>query len=259
MRLTHWIFLAFLTFFIYTTAKADETDEPQDNDYKMAKRYGYLKSDVWDAYLEKKSTINVDKLNKEIKIKLSGTDLDRASLIEDTLDNLIGRAVLVLSYEGHHKIADDISYEYENIYRFALTRHLLSIDEIGDHPPMSEWLDSVHKRIHDALGDFVCQYFRFHDIFILNHGIPVVFRPNAYDLKDYKDHFAGHLLFGWWFEHHGVAGVAAFWLIDGACIAGSYGLGIITFVCTPIASLAEKIMDKHIAPPIAKMIWERAQ
>lgn len=258
MRLVHYVLFAFISFGVAQISKAAK-DEPTDNDYKAAKRYGYSKSDVLEAYLEKKKTVNVDKLNAEIKKRLNGTELERSALIEDTLDAIIGRAVLVLSYEGHHKLADDISYEYEQFYRFALTKNLLKIDEIGDHPPMSEWLDSVHARIHEALGDFLCQYFRFHDLYILNRGIPIIFRPAMYDLKDYKDHFAGHLIWGWYWEHHGVAGVAAFWLVDGACIAGSYGLGIITFVCTPIASLAEHVMDKHIAPPIAEAIWKRAQ
>lgn len=259
MRLIQWLILGVITLTFYSAAKSEETSEPKENDYKVARHYGYLKSDVWDAYLEKKSSVDINKLNKEIEARLKGTDFDRALVIEETMDALIGRAVLVLSYEGHHKLADDISYEYEQFYRFALTRNLLGIDEIGDHPPMSEWLDEIHQKIHDALGDMLCQYFRFHDIHILNRGIPVVMRPGLYDLKDYKDHFAGHLIFGWWFEHHGVAGVAAYWLVDGACIAGSYGLGIIVFVCSPIASLAEKVMDKHIAPPIAERIWNRAQ
>ena len=258
MRLIHAIVYAFLVFCIYTTAKA-ETDEPKDNDFKMAKRYGYLKADVWEAYAEAKQRTDVSKLNADLKARLSGNVFDRAAVIEDTLDKMMEKITAVLMAEGHDKLAQDIAYEYEKFYQKALTRHLLGFDEIGDHPPMSEWLDDVHNRIHEALGDMLCQYFRFHDIYILNHGIPVVFRPSAYDLKDYKDHFAGHLIFGWWFEHHGVAGVAAFWLVDGACIAGSYGLGIITFVCTPIASLAEKVMDKHIAPPIAEAIWKAAQ
>jgi len=258
MRIIEAVVYAFLIFCIYTTAKA-ETDEPQDNDFDMAEKYGYLPGDVWDAYEEAKKKTNVDKFNKEIKIKLQGTQFDRAALIEETLDNLMGKITVVLMAEGHDKLAQDIAYEYEQFYQKALTRHLLGFDEIGDHPPMNEWLDNVHERIHEALGDFICQYFRFHDIYILNHGIPVVFRPAAYDLKDYKDHFAGHLIWGWYWEHHGVAGVVAFWLVDGACIAGSYGLGVITFVCTPIATLAQNVMDKHIAPPIAERIWQRAQ
>jgi len=258
MRLIDFVVYAFLIFCVYTTAKAAE-DEPTKSDYKMAKRYGYLRSDVLEAHAEAKQKTDVKKLNNEIKAKLSGTVFERAELIEDTLDKMMEKITAVLMAEGHDKLAEDIGYEYEQFYQKALTRHLLGFDEIGDHPPMNEWLDSVHERIHEALGDFVCQYFRFHDIYILNHGIPVVFRPAAYDLKDYKDHFAGHLIWGWYWEHHGVAGVVAFWLVDGACIAGSYGLGVITFVCTPIATLAQNVMDKHIAPPIAESIWQRAQ
>lgn len=258
MRLIDYIAYAFVIFCVYTAAKAEE-DEPQKNDFYMAKRYGYLKHDVWQAYEEAKKNTDVKKINNEIKIKLEGNVFDRAELIEDTLDKMMEKIHTVLMAEGHDKLANDIAYEYEQFYQKALTRHLLGFDEIGDHPPMSEWLSDVHDRIHEALGDMICQYFHFHDIFIINYGLPVVFRPEFYDLKDYKDHFAGHLIWGWWWEHHGVAGVVAFWLVDGTCIAASYGLGVITFVCSPIATLAENVMDKHIAPPIAQRIWERAQ
>ena len=103
MRLVHYVLFALIAFGVAQISKAAK-DEPTDNDYKAAKRYGYLKADVLEAYLEKKKTVNVDKLNAEIKKRLNGTELERAALIEDTLDAIIGRAVLVLSYEGHHKI-----------------------------------------------------------------------------------------------------------------------------------------------------------
>lgn len=232
---------------------------PSKSDYLMAKRYGFNRMEVIKAYKEKRSKVDIEKINKLVEKKLLGNDFDRAELFEDALYNMINRISAVLANEGHHRLAFDIVSEYKSLYQSALTKQLLGLDEIGDHPPLSEWLDSVHERIHDAVGSFICEYFRFHDIFILNHSIPVVFKPANYDLKDYKDHFAGHLIWGWYFEHHGFAGVVTYWIIEGACIAGSYGLGIITFVCSPIASFGEYIIDKHVAPPIAEAVWQRSQ
>ena len=234
-------------------------DEPKKDDYDAAERYGYTPKDVRRAYRDVKNRIDVDELTREIGERLERSDFDRAALIDQALFNMIQKVHGVLVAEGHTALAATIKAEYEATYKMALTRGLFGTLELGDHPPMSTWLDSVHERIHDALGDFLCKYFRFHDIYILNHGIRVIFNPKDYDLKDYKDHFAGHLIWGYFWEHHGVAGVVSFWVVQGVCTGATWGLGLVTFVCTPIASLAEHVVDKHVAPPIAEAIWQRAQ
>ena len=254
-------FLAvFLFISFWSIAKADENnDSPKENDYEMAKRYGYSTMDVLDTYRQIKNSLDTNKIQKEIAEKLKKSDFDRANLIDTALFNIVQKAYAVLVAEGHIVLADTIKDEYETTYKMALTRGLFGTLELGDHPPMSEWLDSVHERIHDAVGDLVCKYFRFHDIYILNHGIRVIFNPKDYDLKDYKDHFAGHLIWGYFWEHHGVAGVVSYWIVNGVCIGSTWGLGLVAFVCSPIASLTEHVIDKRIAPPIAESIWKRAQ
>lgn len=234
-------------------------DEPKKADYDAAERYGYKPQDVRRAYKDARKRIDVDEMTRQISERLERSDFDRAALIDQAIFNMMQKIHAVLVAEGHVALAAQIRSEYEATYKMALTRGLFGTLEIGDHPPMNEWLESVHKRIHDQLDNFLCQYFRFHDIFILNHGIPVVMNPKPYTLKDYKDHFAGHLIWGYFWEHHGVAGVVSFWVVEGVCVGATWGLGLVAFVCSPIAAFTEHLVDKHVAPPIAEAIWQRAQ
>lgn len=234
-----------------------KNDSVRNDDKRVAQHFGYKPQELILAHKEAKARVNTDKLSKRVLATLERLDLSSAELADEAMENMLRLADSLLRAEGHDRVADDIANEYIAGYRNGFARMFLGMKEIGDHPPISEWLQTVHKRIHDALGDFLCQWSHLHDMYILNHS-NVVFKPKmAKDLKDYKDHFAGHLIWGWWWEHHGFAGVATYWVINGACIGASYGLGIITFVCNPIATYAEHVVDKTIAPPIAEKIWER--
>ena len=104
-----------------------------------------------------------------------------------------------------------------------------------------------------------CQYFHVHDIFILNFAIPVVFKPADFEQADYLDHFAGHPLDLWTWDHHGFAGVVTYWAVNIACGAATAGMGVATFACNPISTLAENVMDRRIAPPLGTKIWTKAQ
>ena len=254
------IIIAILAFFVAQASLADEllkNKNLRSDDKRVAVHYGYRPSDLIIEHRNAVKRVDTDKISKDVMKRLERMDIDSYALVDEVTENLLRKADLILRAEGHDKLADDIADDFVAYYRNYNVRSYLGILEIGDHPPISEWLDGVHKKVHDALGDFLCQWSHVHDIYIINHA-NVVFNPKmAKDLKDYKDHFAGHLIWGWWWEHHGFAGVAAYWIVEGVCIAGSYGLGVITFVCSPIATYAEHIVDKHVAPPIAERIWDR--
>lgn len=256
MRLIDYVIYALLIWMISDVMRADDLS---NDDFKAARQFGYLKSDVREAYAKAKKTTNSQKIIDDVAIAFEKDQLEAARQTDEAIFNMINLAVNVLNVQGHYAVAADIEVEYLLNYRYAVTSQILGLKEIGDHPPLSEWLATVHEKIHDTLGDFLCKYFRFHDIYVLNYGLRVVFNPKDYDLKDYKDHFAGHLIWGWFWEHHGVAGVVTYWLVNGVCIGATYGLGVVTFVCGPIASFAENVMDKRIAPPVAERVWKRAQ
>jgi hypothetical protein len=251
-----YVVLGLITFMFATLLRAQEMSE---DDFKIGQKYGYLRHDLRAAYAEKKREVNRDQVIKSVSYNLENDQIKAAKQYDEAISNLLRKADVILRAEGHDDVADEIQTEYMLYYQNAATNYVLGTVEIGDHPPLSEWIDKVHDKIHKTLSDFICKNMHFHDLYILNHGLPVVFSPKKYTLKDYLDHFSGHLVWGWFWDHHGVAGVVTYWLVDGVCIAGTYGLGIVTFVCGPVATLAENVMDKSIAPPIGKRIWERAQ
>jgi len=251
------IIILCLMFLVSSSAHASD-DSLKPEDYRLGKRYGYTASDMKKAHKEAKKKINQDKMARDIAQTFEKDPFKSAELVDEAINNMLSMADVMLRAEGHDDIADDIEMEYLIAYQNYFKRQMLGILEMGDHEPMSDWLRTVHERIHNAIGDFLCQQTHLHDIWILNHSIPVVFSPESYTLKDYKDHFAGHLIWGWWWEHHGFAGVVTYWVINGACIGMTYGLGVVTFVCSPIATLGEEIMDKRIAPDMGERIWQRA-
>lgn len=248
--------IIFVWLFFFSAAIAIAEDDLRPIDYKLAKHYGYLPSDLRDAYKEVKK-IPTETIVKQFMQSIEVDPFKAAIFSDEAIDQMIITASVYLNAEGHQNLADDITFEYQIRYRGYYTRMFLEEKEIGDHPAINSWLETVHERLHRALGDFICKGSHIHDVYILNHG-NVVFKPQmANDFKDYKDHFAGHLIWGWFWDHHGFAGVVSYWLVNGLCTGGTSGMGLITFVCGSIASLAENQVDERIAPPIARRIWDR--
>lgn len=266
MRLIEWLFVL-LTACICVSmqqsygADSPVTDELKPEDFKAAKRYGFIdRIQMKRLHADRKRLVNTDKIKTRIEGLLASDDkLPLAQEADEALEAILYRADAVLRAEGHDKLADEISNEYIANYQNSFTMRLLGFKEIGDHPPANEWLDSVHDRIEGAIGEYWCQFFHFHLIFVLNHGFPVVLAPKQYDLPDYSDHFAGHMISDWRFKHHGVAGGLTWIAVQVTCSGATSGLGMATFVCGPISGLAEFGMDKYLAPPLAERIWQRAQ
>ena len=250
-----------LVLFLGSASTPPETaeDAMKPGDYKIAKRYGYTAKQLKQAYQQANNEIDRDAIIDDIAKSFENDPFRSAQIVDEAIDNMFKWAFVLLRAEGRTDVADQIEFEYSVVYKDYFQRSLLGILEMGDHPPMNEWLKTAHEKIHETVGDFICKQAHLHDIYILNYSIPVVFSPKLYTLKDYLDHFAGHLIWGWFWEHHGFAGVVTYWTVNGACIGMTYGLGVVPFVCSPIATLAEEVMDKRIAPDMGERIWKRAQ
>lgn len=242
-----------------STPPDDAEDVIKPGDYKIAQRYGFKAKDLREAYKEARESIDEEAITEEIAHAFENDPFKSAQIVDEAIDNMFKWAFVILRAEGRTDVADQIEFEYATVYKDYFQRSVLGILEMGDHPPLNDWLKTAHEKIHDIVGDFICKQAHLHDIYILNYSIPVVFSPKSYKLDDYLDHFAGHLIWGWFWEHHGFAGVVTYWAVNGACIGMTWGLGVVPFVCSPIATLAEDIMDKRIAPPMGERIWKRAQ
>lgn len=178
--------------------------------------------------------------------------------LDVTMERIVQRASDAFKEVGDAESASQIKFEYNSRFKnYYANKNKMRLNEIGDHDYMSEWAKKWHEKIHAKIGDRWCQMLHTHDLFILNYGIPVVRAPKEFDLAEYQDHFAGHMKSEWSFVHHGVAGVVTYWAVEAACAAGTWGMGIVTFACSPIATAAEFVTDKRIAPPLAERIWNR--
>lgn len=263
MRLIDWFFVVLAaSCFVSAQALRAEVAPADDSiteaDVDAAREFGFTdRLKIRRLNAKAKSTTPVSDIQAQVIRDLEAPGL-RGQMIDSAVGALIKTAANVLRAKGFNEDADEIESQYLTRYAQAFTCMDSGCLMSGDHPPMNEWLDGVHKKIHTKLGDFWCKYFHFHDIEIINYGVPVVFAPKDYELKHYKEHFAGEINYGMFWNFHGVAGVVTYWAVQIVCAAGTSGLGMITFACGPISGFAEHVMDKRIAPPVATRIWERA-
>jgi hypothetical protein len=195
---------------------------------------------------------------KRVAESFEADDFMSAVYTDQAMAAIINQAGNVMEHYGYGGEAAKIRREYAKDYSKAYVGMFLGLKEIGDRPPLSKWLDSVHTTIEDSIGEYLCKAFHLHSLYVLNYGIPTVFNPEDHDLKDYLDAFSGHLIWGFFWEHGGVSGTVTYWVVNTACTMGTSGMGVVAFICGWISGYAETTMDGRIAPPIGERIWARA-
>jgi hypothetical protein len=251
--------IAFVFLFVSTMSLADDVNGLTKDYYDAAKQYGFKnKIKLRNEYDKAKDETPVEAILEHLNRSYDKGDweLTVRKQTDQTLQIIFRQIDVILRHKGHNELADKLASEF-TFYKDYLVNQYFGEKELGDHPPMSEWLEDVHNNIEDAIGAEWCKFWHLHDLEIINHAIPVVMDPKKYDLKEYKDHFSGHHIFRFQWEHHGLAGVITYWLVNIACIYGTSGIGVISFACSAVAAGAEHVMDKKIAPPIAERIWFR--
>ena len=201
-------------------------------------------------------------ISRRVAASFEAEDFMSAVYTDQAMAALINQAANVMEHYGYGREATKIRAEYARDYSTSFAAMFLDDGtrdkEIGDRPPLSKWLDDVHTKIEDSIGEYLCKAFHLHSLYVLNYATPTVFHPELYGKKDYLDAFAGHLIWGFFWEHHGVSGIVTYWLVNTACTMGTSGMGMVAYVCGWISGYAETAMDVRIAPPIGERIWERA-
>lgn len=219
---------------------------------------GFSDSKVEQLIKEHEGKVDVKFLSERIASSFEDQSYMSAAYTDQAMRAIITQASEVLTHYGYTAEAKQISAEYREFYTQSFSNMYLGVKELGDHAPLSKWVDGVHTKIEDSIGEYLCKYFHLHDMYILNYGVPSVFHASTLSKKDYMDAFAGHLIWGWFWEHAGVTGVVTYWAVNMSCAAGTSGMGVVAFICGPISGWAERGMDRVIAPPIGGRIWERA-
>lgn len=245
-----------IAFLICSTSYAQELTQ---DDFDAGAEFKYTAVEMKREHTSRRGRVDDSMINEQMAQTLENPNsLPSARLLDLTTARIIQRSVAALNHFGFKDDATKIAGEYETNYKFFYEDRFFGVSkEIGQHDPMNIWMELVHVAIHIKLGDFWCQYFHTHDLFIINFATPVVFNPSiAFDKIDYIQHFAGKPFGRWSFDPHGLAGVVSYWTSTAVCGAATAGLGLLTFVCGPISGFVENGMDRYIAPPLGGRIWD---
>lgn len=202
--------------------------------------------------------VRKDARNREVS-KLKNALLDReetAKRVDLTVKNMVKYASFTLRKKGLTVKAQEIETEYNDYYQnYAYRFAIGALQNIGDHPPMWDWLDKLEKELRAALGDWIMKVTRLEDLRTFNYGIVIVLQPGGDERTspptmisklDYSQHFVPF------------AGVLSYWTAWGICTGATWGAGAITFICSPVGMIAERVMVLKIAPDLSDEIWERA-
>jgi hypothetical protein len=238
---------------MFESARADQSD-----DLNHPERHGYSKKQIEKAIKEKKKSINVNAITKDIAYSFEAQDkFASAQYTDEALENIITGIVAVLRQKGFNRDADTIESEYYLKFQGAVSK-VVALKEIGSHEPLSQWLLDVHNKVHDLIGEFLCKMTRVHDIWTLSYAIPVMFAPSKYSQEEYRDHFHGHRWIGWIWVHRGGVPIITYWVINGVCGGLTYGMGWVTFVCGPISGFGQTIMEDYFSEDLSDFVWTRA-
>jgi len=233
-----------------------QDDEMTQQDYDVALELGEDLADIRRARKAIKRNFAAQPHRDRVLATLSDR-IPFAGMTDKSLSALVDKANVVLIKFGHPKEAATIKAEYQASYKNSVTNYALGIKDLGDHPPLSQWLKILHEKIEALIGPFFCKFFHLHDIYLFNYEVPVVFNPKGYLLREYLLHATGRWQILWLWDYHGLAGVTTYWVVNSACSFGTSGMGAITYVCGAVSDFASHVVDKDLAPPIAEKIWKR--
>jgi len=197
---------------------------------------------------ERKEVILTLKEALENKVE-TAKKIDRAS------ENMVKFASFLLKQQGKPQIAAEIEAEYlDNYQNYTYLYAIGAVSDIGDHPPMWEWLDKLEKKLRAELGDFIMEATRLSDLRTFNYAIPIVLQPagderfdppTLISKLDYQQHFVPF------------AGALSYWVTWGVCVGATWGAGIL-FICAPVGMIVERVIETRVAPPLSDKIWDRA-
>lgn len=157
------------------------------------------------------------------------------------LNGIVRAAVAELKKKGYSTQADLYLAEWETRFSDYFFRN--GAMDLGDHAPLSEWLEGFYVNLERNLGASTCRALHFDDIRTLNFAIPVVFNPTneAWDKEEFRRHFVPF------------ASSIAYWAALLGCRAAVTG---IPFVCSLAANGASITMRLFIAPNLSDFIYD---
>lgn len=176
----------------------------------------------------------------------SGDPVAVAKRTDKAIGALVRAAARAAEDRGAPQLAARWVFEYEQTFSHFLELSVMQ-EGVGDHKPLSEFLELLYLELESVLGPKLMELFHFDDIRIFNFTIPVVFAMKDHlgeviDEPEYALHWTPF------------CGVVAYWSVWLSCEIATYGSGWF-LICTPAGMIGEKVTVKWIAPPLADNAW----
>jgi hypothetical protein len=156
-----------------------------------------------------------------------------------TIDAIIEVATRALRERGFEQDASVLEVEWQGWLRRAV-----SILEVGDHAPFSEWLARVYANLEEKLGHSLLVSLRIDDLNTLNFAIPVVFSPTGWSRDEYRLHFVPF------------SAIVSYWGVRIACdiaVSGLWG-----WSCGKVADVPRIVMTRWLGPKLSDQIHDAA-
>lgn len=193
-------------------------------------------------------------LERSVDNDIQNGDLPHlAQRMDQALYGYVKYASTILWAKGEYDKSNQILNEYNHTYSNEVQRlYLTGFRDVGDHPPLSDWLSIWYSTLVIVLGERTVELLHLDDINTLNYTIPVVFQPCGdkrfpppvpWGGEEYSKHFVPF------------SGVVSYWVSWGACVGATWGAGAIGLVCVPIAEIIRKGVEHYIAPPLSDRVY----
>lgn len=195
-------------------------------------------------------------ISTRTKTKARGFERDvykgkAARLAHTGLNALIHVAAYKLKISGHQSDGIRLLKEWEEQYSMEYLGWMEDSRHIGDHPPVSAWLNEQLMKLYLILGPSAMRMTRLSDLVTFNSTPRVIFQCiDSVDLAEYGLH---------WIEDPfvdvgGLAPVTAFWVSSAACLGASFSSGFL--FCGPISAGVEFLVRQFAAPNTNEFMWE---
>jgi hypothetical protein len=176
------------------------------------------------------------------------------STAEMALGNMIALGSEVLAANGHADLGRKLQGEWSTHYRHVVASGNVHAFDVGDHEPLSKWLEHAYDMLRANAGPLLDQFPILNDINLMNFAIPVVFSPKGnkamgqtWDLNEYRKHFIPF------------TEVAIYWISYGVCVyyTGADLMGG-DGTCSNISGLLKTVAGHTLGPKLADYIYNKA-
>ncbi len=162
-----------------------------------------------------------------------------AERTSQTMDALIRVATRALRDRGFEQDASILEIEWQ-----GWAKRTVSILELGDHVPLSQWLSKAYLNLEEKLGPSLLRSLRLDDLNTLNFAIPVVFSPASWEKGEYRLHFVPYsAIISYW----------SAWLTCSWVSSGLWG-----WSCGKVADVPRVVMTRWLGPKLSDQIHAAA-